>query len=83
MTTTKKTKTKKGGVALTTTREYMLDLAERSAATFIQTALGVIVATGGFGIDVLKAALVAGGLAVAKAIVARYKGDPESASLVK
>jgi len=62
---------------------YLKDLAERSVSTFVQTAAGVIIATGGFGVDVWKAAAVAGGLAVVKAVAARGTGNPESASLVK
>lgn len=62
---------------------YLKDLAERSVATFIQAAAGVIIASGGFGVIVWKAAAVAGGLAVVKALAARGTRDPENASLVK
>lgn len=65
------------------TTAYLKDLAERSIATFVQAAAGVIIASGGFGVIVWKAAAVAGGLAVVKAIAARSVKDPESASLVK
>jgi predicted transcriptional regulator len=62
---------------------YLKDLAERVVATFVQAAAGIIIASGGFGVDTWKAAAVAGGLAVVKAIAARGTRDPESASLVK
>lgn len=64
------------------TRAQLLDLAERVGWTFVQTAAGVIVASQGFGMDVWKAAAVAGGLAVAKAVVAiraSVGGKPDAA----
>lgn len=65
------------------TKAYLQDLCERSVATFVQAAAGIIIATGGFGVDTWKAAAVAGGLAVAKALAARGVKNPESASLLK
>ena len=65
------------------TKTYLLDLAERSISTFVQSAAGIIIASGGFGVLVWKAAAVAGGLAVVKAFAARGAGSPENASLIK
>lgn len=65
------------------TKAYLLDLAERSISTFVQAAAAFIIVSGGFGADVWKAAAVAGGLAVAKALAARGTRDPENASLIK
>lgn len=65
------------------TKAYLLDLAERSVATFVQAAFAYIIVSDGFGADVWKAAAIAGGFAVVKAIAARGTRDPESASLVK
>lgn len=64
-------------------KAYMKDLLERSVSTFVQAAAGIIIASGGFGVLVWKAAAVAGGLAVVKALAARGTRDPESASLIK
>lgn len=64
-------------------KAYLKDLAERAVSTFAQAAAGIIIASGGFGVLVWKAAAVAGGLAVVKALAARGTRDPESASLVK
>ena len=62
---------------------YLKDLLERSLSTFVQAAAGIIIASGGFGVLVWKAAAVAGGLAVVKALAAKGRGNPENASLVK
>lgn len=64
-------------------KTYLLDLAERSCATFVQSAAAIILASGGFGVLVWKAAAIAGGLAVVKALAARGTHDPESASLIR
>lgn len=65
------------------TKTYLLDLAERSISTFVQAAAGIIIASGGFGVLVWKAAAIAGGLAVVKALAARGTRDPKNASLIK
>lgn len=57
-----------------------LDLCERVFWTFVQTAGGVIIASGGFGVDVWRAAAVAGGLSVVKCLVAMNVGDRDSAA---
>jgi hypothetical protein len=61
------------------TTAYAKDLLERVASTFVQSAVGIIVASGGFGVEVWKAAAVAGGLAVVKAYGARFVGNPDTA----
>ena len=61
----------------------MKDVIERAASTFVQAAVGVIVASNGFGVQVWKAAAVAGGIALAKAFAARKVGDPDSAGVAK
>lgn len=64
-------------------REFVLDVAERAISTFVQAFAAVVVARQTVDSLTLKAALVAGGLAVAKGVAARGKGDPETASLLK
>lgn len=61
---------------------YLADLVERSGRTFVQAAIGAIVAAGGFGVAVWKAAGVAGGIAVLTALLAKLSGAPDSASLL-
>lgn len=51
-------------------KRFYLDVLERAAWTFIQAAAGVAITAGGFGVEVWKAAAVAGGLAICKALVA-------------
>ena len=68
------------------TVKFWKDAAERAIATFVQVLLA------GFGVDfagagigwqrMLALAAMAGAASVAKSIVASYRGDPESASLV-
>ena len=60
-------------------KAYILDILERSAWTFIQAAAGVAIVAGGFGAEVWKAAAVAGGLAICKAIVAGQVGKKTAA----
>jgi hypothetical protein len=62
-------------------RKYLEDVAERAASTFIQAAVAIILANQVISFDVLKAAAIAGGLAVVKAYGARFVGDPDSAGL--
>ena len=56
------------------------DLLERAVWTFVQAAAASIIVSQGFAVDVWKVAAVAGGLAVAKAIVAFQFGDRNSAA---
>lgn len=60
------------------TKAQLFDAAERVAWTFVQALGGVIIASGGFGADVWKAAAIAGGLAAVKAIVALNIGRPNA-----
>jgi hypothetical protein len=73
------------------TRKYLLDLAERTAATYLETLLGLLLvgwADWGtvsefldFGTSAAVAAVPAG-LAVLKGGLARLRGDRENPSLV-
>ena len=58
-----------------------LDLLERVVWTFVQAAGAVILVQQNFGPDVWKIAAVAGGIAVAKCLVAFQVGDKNSAAL--
>lgn len=63
------------------TTKYLVDLAERVALTFAEAFLAVFTLTD---VSTLKSAAVAGGAAVLsllKGVVAKLKGDKESASL--
>ena len=71
------------------TSRYIRDLVERVLATYVQTFLGLLLASG-FAVDgvvdlslVVKAAVAAipAALSLVKGIVARAVGDKESASL--
>jgi len=70
------------------TKVFVLDLVERSVSTFVQAFLALWLAGGDIAANALftwghtKIALVAGVLAVAKSVLASFKGDPNSASLV-
>ena len=55
-------------------------LLERAAWTFVQAAAASIIVSQGFGAEVWKVAAVAGGLAVAKCLVAFQVGDKDSAA---
>jgi len=55
---------------MSSTKKFLLDLAERAGWTFIQAAAGIAIVSDGFGVDVWKAAIVAGLLAVGKGIAA-------------
>jgi predicted phage tail protein len=61
-------------------KKKYLDLAERVFWTFIQTAGAVVIVSGGFNVDVWKAAAAAGGLSVVKCLVAMHVGDRETAA---
>jgi hypothetical protein len=60
-------------------KKFYLDLLERSVWTFIQAAGGIAIASGGFGVEVWKAALYAGGFAVLKALAASQIGKHTAA----
>ena len=71
-----------------TRKDFLIDLLERSMATYVETFLGLLIASGlGTPADRMalleKAAIAAipAALAVAKAGLAKFKGDPNSASL--
>lgn len=59
--------------------EQIRDVVERAAWTFVQAAAAAIIVAGGFGVEVWKAAAIAGGLAVCKGIVALQVGKPDAA----
>lgn len=65
---------------------FWIDLAERAAATYVEAFLGLVIAAAATPIDIgtIQAAGIAAipaGLAVIKAGLARFIGDPASASL--
>lgn len=67
------------------TKAFLIDLAERVAATYLQSFIGLLLVSGALDIDTLKAAALAAvpaALAVVKGVLARKVGDPESASFV-
>lgn len=73
------------------TRKYLIDLAERVAATYVETLIGLlIVGWGDFGavsdfLDLGTSAAIAAApaaLAVLKGGLARFRGDKENPSLV-
>ena len=64
-------------------KAYLMDLAERSVATFVQAAAAAVIYFGTIDLVTLKLAAIAGALSVAKSLAARGTRDPESASLVK
>lgn len=69
-----------------TAAAYGLDLAERVVATFLQAFLGAVVVSTPFSLSMWQNAAVAGvaaGFALMKGVVARLRGDGNSASLVK
>lgn len=66
-------------------RKFLVDLAERVVATYIQSFLGLLLVADAIDIGAVKAALVAAApaaLAVVKGVLAKRLGDPESASVV-
>lgn len=72
------------------TRKYLLDLAERTVATFFETFLGLLIASWADvaelgALSVLETAAIAAipaALAVLKGGLARFRGDRENPSLV-
>ena len=71
-----------------TRKDFFIDLLERTVATYVETFLGLLIASGlGTPADRMalleKAAIAAipAALAVAKAGLAKFKGNPNSASL--
>lgn len=67
-------------------RTYALDLAERTAATALEAALGAVVVSQPFNLSMWESAGLTGaaaGFALLKGIVAKLVGDKNSASLVK
>lgn len=70
----------------TTAAIYARDLAERVVSTFLQAFIGAIVFTSPFDLHMWQAAAVAGVAAagsLVKGLVARVRGDKNSASFVK
>ena len=73
-----------------TRKDFLIDLLERSIATYVETFLGLLIASGlGTPADRMalleKAAIAAipAALATAKAGLAKFRGDPNSASLAE
>ena len=73
-----------------TRKDFVIDLLERTVATYIEVFFGLLIASGlGTPADrmaiVEKAAIAAipAALAVAKAGLAKFRGDPNSASFIK
>lgn len=72
------------------TRKYLIDLAERVAATYAETLIGLLIASWADvaelgALSVLETAAIAAipaGLAVLKGGLARFRGDRENPSLV-
>lgn len=68
------------------TKAQLLDLLERSAWTFVQTFLGVILAAGlidsaSLDLDAWKAAAIAAAIAGVKAVIAQQFGNGTAATL--
>ncbi|MFB7473974.1 hypothetical protein [Kitasatospora sp. NPDC056184] len=64
---------------------YARDLAERTAATYAESVIGLLLVGGITGLSSLQAAAVGGipaGLALIKGALGRYLGHPETASLL-
>ena len=73
------------------TRKYLIDLAERTAATYVETLCGLLIVGWADFTDIAHAldfgtsaavAAVPAGLAVVKGGLARFRGDRENPSLV-
>lgn len=67
------------------TKRYLLDVLERTLATYAQVFLGLLLAADALNIDAVEVALVSAipaALAVVKASIASQFGDKGSASLV-
>jgi hypothetical protein len=67
--------------------KFFVDLAERVVATYLEAFLGLVIASaitdGVIDLSVVQSAAVAAlpaGLAVVKGALARWRGDPDSAS---
>jgi hypothetical protein len=74
------------GALAKTARTFALDLAERTVSTALQAGLGAVVVSQPFNLSMWESAGLAGvaaGLAVVKGVVARLRGDGNSASLIK
>jgi hypothetical protein len=66
-------------------KSFILDLAERTVATYLQAFIGLLLAGQVTGLSTIEAAAIAAipaGLAVIKGALARFVGDPASASLL-
>lgn len=63
-------------------KDFLLDLAERSVSTFVQAFVAVVLVQGGFEREALYAGAVAGGLAVLKAIAASFANEDSGASFL-
>ena len=61
-------------------RAYYIDLFERAVWTFVQGFCAFWIVTGDIDRETLIAALVAGALSVAKAVVAKGVGNPDTAA---
>jgi hypothetical protein len=66
------------------TKKYLLDVAERAVATYLQTVIGLLLVADGLDIDKVTAIMVAGipaALSVLKSALAGLYGNTDSASL--
>ncbi|MER5355708.1 hypothetical protein ABT093_35965 [Kitasatospora sp. NPDC002551] len=64
---------------------FAIDLAERTAATYAESVIGLLLVGGITGLSSLQAAAVAGipaGLTVIKGALGKFLGHPETASLL-
>lgn len=67
-------------------KRFLRDMAERVGATFLEAAIGSILLAGALNLDTAKAAGLAGtmaALSLVKSLLARLRGDGESASALK
>jgi uncharacterized membrane protein len=67
-------------------KAFLIDLAERAVATYIQALIGFLVAgateVNASGLQAAALAAIPAALSVAKSLIASQVGDPASASLV-
>jgi hypothetical protein len=65
--------------------KYLIDLAERTGATYLEAVIGLLLVGPITGLSVVQAAAVAGipaGLAVVKGALAAFLGRPDTAALL-
>lgn len=64
-------------------RAWLIDMAERSIATFVQAFAAFALAQGALSLETLEAAALAGAFSVLKAYGASFVGDQANASLLR